>query len=159
MSVEPVRKQVLVEASQAHAFAVFTDGIDRWWPREHHIGTSPLKRQVLEPQVGGRWYAISEDDTQCDIGKVLVWEPPARLVLSWQINGAWQSDPTFLTEVEVTFTIEGPKRTRVVLEHRNLDRYREAAPAIRKSIDSPGGWGGMLERFARVAGEPISSDR
>jgi uncharacterized protein YndB with AHSA1/START domain len=153
VSVEPIRKQILVRASQAHAFRVFTDGIDRWWPREHHIGSSPLKRQVLEPRLDGRWYAISEDDSQCDIGKVLLWEPPARLILSWQINGAWQADATFLTEIEVRFIAEGPKQTRIELEHRNLDRYGEAAPAVRKTIDSPGGWGGILTQYARVATE------
>jgi hypothetical protein len=150
-TVEPIRKQILVEASQAHAFRVFTDGIDRWWPREHHIGKSPLKRSVLEPGVNGRWYAICEDDSQCDVGKVLAWEPPGRLLLAWQINGDWRYDAAFVTEIEVRFIVEGPKRTRVELEHRNLERYGVAAPAIRKTIDSPGGWGGILASFSRVA--------
>jgi uncharacterized protein YndB with AHSA1/START domain len=149
--VEPIRKQIFVEASQAHAFRVFTDGIDRWWPREHHIGKSPLKRSVLEPGVNGRWYAICEDDSQCDVGKVLAWEPPGRLLLAWQINGDWRYDAAFVTEIEVRFIVEGPKRTRVELEHRNLERYGAAAPAIRKTIDSPGGWAGILASFSRVA--------
>jgi len=150
--VPPVRKELVVAATAERAFQVFTDGIDRWWPRQHHIGSSPLRREVLEPGVGGRWYGLSEDGTECDVGKVLVWEPPHRLVLAWQITSDWKFDPAFLTEVEVTFTAEGPKKTRLVLEHRDLDRYGLAEPAYRKSIDSPeGGWGWILQRFAEEA--------
>jgi uncharacterized protein YndB with AHSA1/START domain len=151
--VPPVRKQIVVAASQAHAFRVFTNGIERWWPREHHIGKAPMKSAVLEPRVGGRWYEIGEDGSECNWGKVLAWEPPARLLLAWQITASWQYDPDFVTEVEVTFSAEGPKKTRVVLEHRNLDRFGEAAPAMRNALDSPGGWTGTLDLFGRVASE------
>jgi uncharacterized protein YndB with AHSA1/START domain len=149
--VEPVRKQVVVDTSPERAFQVFTAGIDRWWPREHHIGKSPLKRAVLEQRPGGRWYSVSEDGSECEVGKVLTWDPPRRLVLAWQINASWQYDPSFLTEVEVTFAAEGPKRTRVELEHRNLERYGIAAQELRKSIDSQEGWGMTLESFAGAA--------
>ena len=131
-TVEPVVKELVVEASQERAFQVFTDGIDRWWPREHHIGKSPMKRTLIEPKVGGRWYAICQDDTECDTGRVLLWEPPRRLVLSWQLTFKWEFDPNFVTEVEVNFTAQGPKRTLVRFEHRNLERYGEAAPELRK---------------------------
>lgn len=151
--VEPVRKQILVEAAQERAFRVFTDGIDRWWPRRHHIGKSPLARAVLEPRVGGRWYAVCEDGSECDTGKVLVWEPPNRLVLAWQISSQWQYDAAFSTEVEVRFIVEGPKRTRVELEHRQLERYAEAAPEFKKMIDAPGGWGQILEQYSQSAAE------
>ncbi len=150
-SVPPVRKEVVVAATAERAFQVFTDGIDRWWPRQHHIGSSPLKREVLEPGVGGRWYGLSEDGTECTVGKVLAWEPPRRLVLAWQITSDWRYDPAFVTEVEVTFTAEGPKTTRVVLEHRDLHRYGLAEPGFRKSIDAPGGWGLILQSFAQTA--------
>jgi uncharacterized protein YndB with AHSA1/START domain len=149
--IEPVRKQILVEASQEHAFRVFTMGIDRWWPREHHIGKSPLKRAVLEPRVDGRWYSVCEDDSECDVGKVLAWDPPRRLVLAWQLNAEWQYDADFVTEVEVDFAVEGPRRTRVTIEHRNLERYGLAAASLRRALDSPGGWGGTLGSFANVA--------
>lgn len=149
--VEPIKKRIIVAASQAHAFTVFTSGIDRWWPREHHIGKSPLKRAVLEPRADGRWYTIGEDDSECDVGRVLEWDPPRRLVLAWQINGAWQFNPELVTKVEVSFIVEGPRQTRVELEHRDLARYGLAAAAIRKTIDAPGGWGGILASFARVA--------
>jgi uncharacterized protein YndB with AHSA1/START domain len=150
-TIEPVIKQFVVEASQERAFQVFTDGIDRWWPREHHIGKSPLKRAVIEPKMGGRWYAICQDDTQCDTGKVLAWDPPRRLVLSWQLTAKWEFDPAFVTEIEVTFTAEGPKRTLVRFEHRNLERYGEAAPELRKSIAAQEGWGQTLDAFKQAA--------
>ena len=149
--IPPVRKEVVVRASAEHAYRVFTEGVDAWWPRQHHIGKSPLKRAVIEPRQDGRWYAISEDGTECDTGKVLVWDPPRRLVMTWQITATWQYDPAFVTEVEVTFTAEGPKTTRVVLEHRHLERYGAAAGEVRKSIDAPGGWGLIVERFVAAA--------
>ncbi len=151
-SVPPVRKELVVAATAEHAFQVFTAGINRWWPRQHHIGSSPLKRAVIEPGVGGRWYSVSEDGTECLNGKVLVWSPPRRLVLAWQITSDWKYDPNFVTEVEVTFTAEGPNTTRVVLEHRDLHRYGLAEPDYRKAIDSAtGGWGFILQRYAETA--------
>jgi hypothetical protein len=152
MSIEPVRKEIVVEASQERAFRVFTNGINRWWPREHHIGKSPLKTMVIEPQVGGRWYSICEDGSECGVGKVLAWDPPTRVLLAWQITAQWRYDPDFVTEAEVNFIAEGPKRTRVTIEHRNIDRFGVAADAIRKEFDSPGGWSATLGHFANVAG-------
>ena len=152
-AVEPVRKNVVIDAPQAHVFSVFTDGIDKWWPREHHIGASPLKRATIEPKPGGRWYSLCEDGTEVNIGKVLVWEPPKRLVLTWQITAEWKYDADFVTEVEVTFTAEGPKKTRVDLEHRNLARFGTAASATRAMFDSAGGWGLTLEKFAKAAAQ------
>jgi uncharacterized protein YndB with AHSA1/START domain len=149
--IDPVRREVVVQASAERAFEVFTARIDSWWPREHHIGKTPLRREVLEPRLGGRWYGVSEDGEECEVGKVLVWEPPRRLVLAWQITKDWQYHPDFVTEIEVRFTSEGPKRTRVELEHRNLERYGDAAPEYRKLIDAPGGWGRILETFASAA--------
>lgn len=152
-SVEPVRKQIVVEASAEHAFRVFTEGIDRWWPRQHHIGKSPLKRAMLETRAGGRWYSICEDGSECDVGRVLTWDPPRRIVLSWQITANWQFDPSFSTEVEVCFRPEGPRKTRVDFEHRDLHRYGVAAESIRKEIGSDGGWPLILQQFANVAEE------
>ncbi len=151
MSIEPVRKQVMVEASQARCFEVFTQGIDRWWPRQHHIGKSPLTRAVLEGRPEGRWYSICEDGSECDIGRVLTWDPPRRLVLAWQITAEWKFDPAFVTEVEVTFSVEGPKRTLVKMEHRDLERYGQAAAALRKEIDAEGGWMEIMRQFAATA--------
>lgn len=148
-SIAPIRKQIVVEAPQERAFRVFTENLDTWWPREHHIGKAELKEAVLEPRVNGRWYEKGVDGSECDWGKVLVWEPPRKLVLAWQITGMWQFDPTFSTEVEVTFTAEGPKRTLVEFEHRQLERFGESAAATRGMMES--GWGKMLDVYAAIA--------
>lgn len=146
----PVRRSVTVKAAQARAFQVFTDGFGRWWPRSHHIGKAAMTSGVIEPRVGGRWYEIGEDGSQCDWGKVLVWEPPQRLVLAWQLTAQWQFDPGFVTEVEVRFTSEG-ETTRVDLEHRHLERFGVDAEKVRTSIDSPKGWPDILRQFAEAA--------
>jgi uncharacterized protein YndB with AHSA1/START domain len=150
-AIEPVRKEVTVAASADHAFRVFTEGVDSWWPRQHHIGTAPMMRAVIEPRLGGRWYAVSEDGSECDTGKVLAWEPPRRVVLAWQITADWKFDPNFVTEVEVTFTAVGPKETIVVLEHRNLERFGERAMELRNGIDAEGGWGIILQSFVAAS--------
>jgi uncharacterized protein YndB with AHSA1/START domain len=150
-AIEPVRKQIIIDAPQERVFRTFTRDIDTWWPRQHHIGASPLACQKLEMAVGGRWYSVCEDGSECNVGKVLEWDPPKRVVLAWQITAHWQYDPDLITEVEVTFTAEGPRTTRVDLEHRNLDRFGVTAIDLRKSIDGPGGWGLILSNFAAVA--------
>ncbi len=71
------------------AFAFFTESIGRWWPNEYHIGSPAMVDTILEPQPGGRWYERGEDGSECDWGRVLTWEPPHRIVLTWQINGSW----------------------------------------------------------------------
>jgi len=147
----PVRKVLRVKASQAHAFEVFTAGLGRWWPRSHSVGKSPLENAVIEPRVGGRWYERGEDGSECDWGRVLAWDPPARLLLAWQLNGQWQFDLALVTEVGVAFIAEGPLLTRVEFEHRGLERFGDRAEAVRESISSPKGWPGILERDAAAA--------
>jgi uncharacterized protein YndB with AHSA1/START domain len=147
----PVRRSVSVRTSAEHAFRIFTADIGRWWPASHHVGAAPYKENVLEPHVGGRWYEIGEDGSQCDWGKVLVWEPPTRLVLAWQLDAQYRFDPDFMTEVEVRFTAEAPDRTRVDLEHRMLERYGEAAQRVIDAVGSPNGWGRVLELFGEAA--------
>lgn len=149
--VEPIRKQISVAAPQERAFRVFTTNIEAWWPKDHHIGKADLKHAVLEPKVGGRWYEIGVDGSECNWGKVLAWEPPRRIVLAWSITAAWQYDPNFETELEITFTPEGAQRTHVELEHRNLERYGDALEQMRAMLDP--GWAKQLERFAAVAGQ------
>ena len=146
-----VRKNVTVNTSAVKAFTVFTDSFDSWWPRSHKIGNADLKQAVLEGRPGGRWYEIDVDGSVCDWGRVLVWDPPTRLVLAWQIDANWHFDPELLTEVEVRFVAVGPERTRVELEHRDLDRFGDAHEQIRSAFDSEGGWPGLLAAFALAA--------
>ncbi|MGP0093419.1 MAG: SRPBCC family protein [Xanthobacteraceae bacterium] len=149
----PVRKSVRVSAPLARAFEVFTAGIGRWWPKTHHIGSSDLDTHVIEPKAGGRWYERGIDGVECEVGKVLVWDPPARLVLGWQLTADWKFDPNLMTEVEVRFIPDGANATRVELEHRDLDRFGNRADAFRLQIDSPEGWGGLLQLFAQSAAQ------
>ena len=146
-----VRKRVTVNVPIGKAFAVFTEGLDSWWPRTHKIGGADLKRAVLEGWQGGRWYEVDADGSECDWGRVLAWEPPTRLVLAWQIDASWHHDPGQLTEVEVRFTAEGPEQTRVDLEHRDLDRFGEAREQVLAAFDSEGGWSGLLAAYAQAA--------
>lgn len=156
MLVAPVRKEVVIEASQAHAFRVFTESHGAWWPLEtHHVGGRPAETAVIEPRAGGRWYECAADGTECEWGKVLVWDPPGRLVLQWQIGTDWKYDPLLETEVEVRFVAMSPTRTRVELEHRHLDRMGPDGQSVRDAIDSPGGWGGILQLFAETAGKHV----
>ena len=147
----PVRKSITVKADTARAFEVFTGRIGSWWPRTHCIASSPPKDVVLEPKVGGRWFEIGEDGSQCDWGKVLAWEPPTRVLLAWQISADWKYDPDMVTEVEVTFTPVAGGATRVDLEHRNLERFGDKIEDVRSKIDSPNGWSTILKIYAEVA--------
>jgi uncharacterized protein YndB with AHSA1/START domain len=143
-----VRKQIVVEVPQERAFHVFTARFDTWWPRAHHIGKAELKEARIEPRVGGRWYEVGTEGSECDWGKVLAWEPPSRILLAWQINGEWKYDASFMTELEVKFVPLGPQRTRVELEHRNLERFGDKMEAVRASFESKQGWEGGLTLYA-----------
>ena len=149
--MEPVRKEIVVEAPPERAFRVFTSGFDKWWPREHHLQEASMAKAVMETHAGGRWYEVGTDGSQCDWGKVLIWDPPKRIVLSWQINSQWQYDPQLHTEVEVRFVPAGELRTRVEFEHRLIERMGEKAAATRAELDSPGGWLMHLTLFAAEA--------
>jgi hypothetical protein len=149
--IAPVRKQLRVRASQSRAFTVFTEHMSRWWPATHSILKSPLKECIVEPRVGGRWYAVGEDGSTCQTGYVIDWQPPQSLLLAWQINAAWQYDPALITEVDVRFIAEGADTTRIELEHRHLERMGDAAAAARSAVDSPRGWAGILDSFRTFA--------
>jgi uncharacterized protein YndB with AHSA1/START domain len=147
-----VRKSVLVNAPQAHAFVVFTEQHGTWWPlKTHHIGANPAQTAIIEPRVGGRWFERSSDGVECDWGRVLVWEPPHRIVLSWDIGADWKYDPELGTEVEVRFISKGRDTTLVELEHRRLERYGAQAETMQATFDSERGWGGILQGFAQAA--------
>jgi uncharacterized protein YndB with AHSA1/START domain len=155
MSVEVqnilVRKSLSVNAPLAHVFAVFTERHDTWWPRSHHIGAHAEFTAIMETRVGGRWYERGADGSECDWGRVLAWEPPHRVLLSWDLSSDWKYDPTIGTEVEVTFSAESADITRVVLEHRKLERYGDKAEMMRAMFESPGAGSDMLQAFAKVA--------
>ena len=143
----PVRKTVRVAVAPQKAFDVFTTGMGKWWLAEHSILKVPRESVTVEPRQGGRWYETGTDGSQCQWGYVIAWEPPTRVVLAWQIDGAWQFNPKFLTELEVHFVPDGANGTRVELEHRNLQAYGEAAEAMRTALEGNEGWGAELAAF------------
>ena len=150
IAVAPVRKSLRVNAPPSRAFEIFTAGMSRWWPATHTILKSPFKAAVIEPRAGGRWYHVGEDGSECETGKVLVWDPPGRLVLAWQLNAQWQYDPELVTELELRFIPDGDA-TRFELEHRHIDRMGEGAETARAAVDGPGGWSSILEEFRKAA--------
>jgi uncharacterized protein YndB with AHSA1/START domain len=147
--IAPVRKSLRVNAAPAHAFEVFTSGLGRWWPLDHGIGPTPRKGVAMETRLGGRWYEMAEDGTQTDIGKIVVWEPPRRFVMTWDINSQWKPDTTVSSEVEVQFIPDGTG-TRLELEHRKFERLgAEGGEKLRKDVN--GGWPTLLEFFKQEA--------
>src|SRR6201987_1983818 len=120
VTIAPVRKSIRVNANPAPAFEVFTSGLGRWWPRTHTIGKPPMQTAVLEPRMGGRWYELSEDGSQADVGKVLVWEPPQRCVISWALNSNWKPDTPGSSEGVGRCSAQGPQATLVEREHRHF---------------------------------------
>jgi uncharacterized protein YndB with AHSA1/START domain len=147
-----VRKQITVEAPIDRAFRVFTEDFDSIKPREHNMLAVEIAETVFEPRVGGRIYDRGVDGSECQWARVLAYEPPHRVVFSWDIDPRWQieSDPDKTSEVEVRFISEGPERTRVELEHRNLDRHGEGWESARDGVGSEGGWPLYLERFSEL---------
>jgi uncharacterized protein YndB with AHSA1/START domain len=144
-----VTKTITVRADRERAFTVFTERFFMWWPKSHHIGDAELADAIIEPREGGRWFERGVDGTECDWGVVLAWEPPARLVLSWHLQGDWHDDPdpAKASEIEVRFIEESPGSTRVELEHRHIERHDESADVL-SGVDSPGGWTGILAAYA-----------
>jgi uncharacterized protein YndB with AHSA1/START domain len=147
-----VRKVMSVKAPAEIAWRVFTESMGTWWPLANFkIGKAKAVDAVIEARVGGRWYEQGEDGSTCQWGSVLAWEPPLRLVLSWDINADWQYDPALKTELEVRFIPEGADATRVELEHRHLDRYGARRDEMRTIFDTTGDWGRLLQAFAQAA--------
>jgi Activator of Hsp90 ATPase homolog 1-like protein len=155
VQIAPVRKTVLVQASPQHAFEVFTTGIDRWWPKSHGIGATPLKESVIEPFVGGRWYNRCEDGSDVVVGHVRVWQPAKRFVVSWEISADWKPDSRaqFASEVDVRFIQEPNGHTRIELEHRDFERMGAPGEKMRNEVD--GGWPAILELFAEAASKAM----
>ena len=147
---ETVRQEIVVEAPVERAFDVFTQQMPSWWHPDHHILRGELAEMVFEPRVGGHIYDRGVDGSECRWARVLAYEPPSRVVFSWDIDLEWkiETDRDKTSEVEVRFRAEGPERTRVELEHRNLDRHGAGWERMRDAVGSPGGWGAGLQRFA-----------
>ncbi len=145
-----VQTSIVVDAPIERAFSVFTEDIGSWWNPDHHILEAELAEMVFEPRERGHVYDRGVDGSECRWARVLAYEPPNRVVFSWDINTQWQleTDPDRTSEVEVRFVAEGADRTRVELEHRNLDRHGDGWERMRDAVGSPEGWPVGLQAFA-----------
>ena len=147
-----VRRQIIVEAPKERAFAVFTERFGDFKPREHNLLRSPIAETVFEPRVGGNIYDRAVDGSECRWARILVFDPPNRVVFSWDISPRWQIETNLdlTSEVEVRFFAETPERTRVELEHRNLDRHGLGWESVRDGVDHEAGWPLYLQRYAAL---------
>jgi uncharacterized protein YndB with AHSA1/START domain len=145
-----VRLDITVDAPQEKAFRVFTEQFDQIKPREHNMLAVPIVETVFEPRVGGHVYDRGEDGSECRWARVLAFEPPHRFVISWDISVAWEveTDLERTSEVEVRFVAEAPDRTRVELEHRNLDHHGDAWESMRDGVAGEAGWPLYVQRYA-----------
>jgi uncharacterized protein YndB with AHSA1/START domain len=147
-----VHTEIVVEVPLERAFAVFTERFDHIKPREHNMLAVEIAQSVFEPEVGGRVYDRGVDGSECQWGRVLAYEPPTRIVFTWDISPRWQieSDLARSSEVEVRFVAEAERRTRVELEHRHLDRHGEGWESLAAGVRGDQGWPLYLERFAQA---------
>lgn len=154
----PIRKTLRIRAPQTIAFDTFVK-MGRWSNPTHSLQGKALADVVIEPRAGGRWFEVAEDGAECDWGRVLAFEPPTRLLLAWQIDANWAYDPNLVTEVEIRFTADGPAATIVDFEHRDIDRFGDAAEGVRAALDADDGWNGDLARLVDLAEAAAALDR
>ena len=147
-----IRTSIVVEAPLDRAFSVFTEDFGDIKPREHNMLGVDIAESVFEPRAGGHIYDRGVDGSECRWARVLAYEPPNRVVFTWDISPQWQieTDHEKTSEVEVRFTPETPDRTRVELEHRILDRHGDGWEGMRAGVDSADGWPLYLARFAKL---------
>jgi uncharacterized protein YndB with AHSA1/START domain len=151
-SATSISHEVIVEAPIERAFSVFTEGFGTFKPPEHNMLGVEIAETVFEPRQGGDVYDRGVDGSVCRWARVLAYEAPNRVVISWDISPQWQIETNLekTSEVEVRFIAEAPDRTRVELEHRELDRHGDGWEAVREGVDNEGGWPTYLRRFADV---------
>ena len=147
-----VRKQVVVDAPIERAFTVFTGGFGDFKPPEHNLLGAPVTETVFEPRVGGNIVDRAADGSECRWARILAFDPPDRVVFSWDISPRWtiETDQAQTSEVEVRFYAESPSRTRVELEHRHIDRHGPGWEAITDGVDGAQGWPLYLDRYVAL---------
>jgi uncharacterized protein YndB with AHSA1/START domain len=150
-----VRAEIEVDVPVEHAFAAFTDRTVTWKPPEHNLLGVAIAETIFEAHEGGYLLDRGVDGSECRWARVLAFEPPTRVVLSWLISPRWEieADGAQMSEVEVRFIAETPDRTRVEIDHRHLDRHGDGWEALRDAVRAPEGWPLYLQRF----GDAISA--
>ncbi|HEY1843143.1 MAG TPA: SRPBCC family protein [Mycobacterium sp.] len=154
---EPVRQSLVVDIGVERAFALFIERFDVIKPRDHNLLPVPIAETVFEPRQGGHIYDVGVDGSRCEWSRVLAYEPPSRVVFSWDIGPTWQleTDLARTSEVEVRFTAESDGRTRVELEHRHLERHGAGWRAVADGIGGDRGWPLYLRRYSELATEAL----
>jgi uncharacterized protein YndB with AHSA1/START domain len=149
-----IRADIVVEARRDRAFRVFVEQFDKVKPREHNMLAVDIAESVFEPRSGGRVYDRGVDGSECQWARVISYEPPERLVFTWDISPHWQLETDFnrTSEVEVRFVAESPGRTRIELEHRHLDRHGDGWEGLRDGVAGDQGWPLYLTRYAELVG-------
>jgi uncharacterized protein YndB with AHSA1/START domain len=152
-TTDEIRVEVTVAAPIEHAFAVFTEQVDAWWPRAYGLGAAARTDLVLEPGEGGRWFERAADGTECDWGRVVVWEPPQHLVLSWQIAPGFVPENNLdrASRVDIRFAADGPERTVVTLVHDAFERHGAGWESMRDAVAAEGGWPGIMATYRALA--------
>lgn len=146
----PVRTSIVVEAPVQRAFEVFTQEMTSWWPEDHHLIEGEIGEMIFEQYAGGRVYDLTADGRECTWARVLAYEPPERVLFTWDISPSWgiETDLERTSEVEVRFIAEADARTRVELEHRKLERHGDGWEGMYGAVSSPGGWPKTLAAYA-----------
>lgn len=148
--IEPIRHSITVPVDVDTAFRVFVDDMGEWWPSEHHIGPGPRVTTRIERSVGGAVVEVGPGGSECRLGTVLVWEPPTRLVVAWQITPRWTPEPDLASssEYEIRFAALDETSTSVDLEHRHIERHGDGGDGLRAAVAGPEGWPYVLDRYA-----------
>ncbi|QXJ25578.1 SRPBCC domain-containing protein [Actinomadura graeca] len=152
MTQTAVNRSVVIDAPVEHAFKVFTERFGDFKPREHNLLASPIAETVFEARIGGHIYDRAQDGSECRWARVLAYEPPSRVVFSWDIGVQWQieEDTANTSEVEVRFIEESPSRTRVELEHRHIDRHGPGWESLAEGVGNDQGWPLYLDRYTAL---------
>ncbi len=128
----PVRQSTVARSDVRHTFEVFVKTIGIWWPvNPFSAGKDRVRDVVIEQRTGGRVHETWADGTEVDWGTLLVWDPPARFVMTW-------NQTPVPTEVELSFAALGPALTRITVEHRGWEALTDEQLA--EDCALPGGY-------------------
>jgi uncharacterized protein YndB with AHSA1/START domain len=147
---DSIHESVSVGVPQEKAFYAFAQQMTSWWPKRYTWSGTELNHIVLEPEAGARWYEVSESGKEePDWGRLLVWEPPSRIVLSWMISPdrSTETDPSHASEVEAKFSADGEAQTRVEVIHRGFRNHGEGWESYREGMAGDEGWPAILQAF------------
>src|SRR3954447_17442829 len=147
-----VNRSIVVDAPIERAFTTFTERFGDFKPPEHNLLGAPIASTEFEPRVGGNIVDRGVDGSECRWARILAYEPPHRVVFSWDIGVQWtiETNPELTSEVEVRFIAEDANRTRVELEHRHLDRHGPGWESVGDGVSGDEGWPLYLARYAAL---------